>query len=67
MLLYQTLVLQQSKDDAYEEMRHYDFDPERNAALLPYLGGILPEVVDALGAYGIAPPTFPKINELATQ
>ncbi len=67
MFLYQTLVLQQSKGDAYEEMLHYDFDPERNAALLPYLGGILPEVVDALGAYGIATPTFPKINELATQ
>ncbi|HAK53618.1 MAG TPA: hypothetical protein DCM54_17205 [Gammaproteobacteria bacterium] len=67
MFLYQTLVLQKSEGDAYKEMIDYDFDPERNAALLPYLVDILPEVVDALGAYGISPAAVPEIKGLAAK
>ncbi|MAI42200.1 MAG: dual specificity protein phosphatase family protein [Candidatus Azotimanducaceae bacterium] len=65
MFFYQTLVLNHNGKDAYDEMRQYQFDPERNPDLLPYLENTLPDVVEALGAHGIKIGTLPKISNLA--
>ena len=46
--LYRTLVLGEAPEDAYREMRHFDFDPEDNPDLLPYLWEITPRVAEHL-------------------
>ena len=51
--LYRTIFENVSSEDAVKEMVNFDFDPDRNGHLIPFLEGISPSIKEDLAEQGV--------------